>query len=257
MSSENQSSEGNSSEILSSSEKLNVAFKFDPTREIVTLKVAMGAPDTSMKTTPFGQMAEEAGIDISSKTEVVGFVEGIIKNKQIDMDSKIAKFEAEWRPHEERVQTVFSKMFSTPGTDQLKWSPGNMTAYLTLAQRCPYNTNEKYYFLSIGSKSPIEISLHEIMHFYSHQLLQPKFVKAGIPEKHQDFKEALTVLLNEKFGDIMEYDDAGYPQHQKLRSWIKEQYSAGQSVVEITDEYISNTDLRESLMPGYTGMNSK
>ena len=39
-------------------------------------------------------------------------------------------------------------------------------------------------------------------------------------EKTGDLKEALTVLLNTEFNDILEKKDEGYPDHQKLREYI-------------------------------------
>jgi hypothetical protein len=43
-------------------------------------------------------------------------------------------------------------------------------------------------------------------------------------EKTADLKESLTVLLNLEFGNLFLAKDRGYPLHQKLRSFIEEEW---------------------------------
>src|SRR5690606_4849438 len=135
---------------------------------------------------------------------------------------------------ENKATEVFEESFET------NWNPGTITGYLTLSERCPYNIQKKYFFISATNDllTPIATSLHEIQHFYSHHILQPLFEKSNSIEKFNDFKEALTVVLNNQFELVLEKKDAGYSQHQKLRKWIFENYLQNKSILEICKDYI-------------------
>ena len=87
----------------------------------------------------------------------------------------------------------------------------------------------------------IQVSLHELLHFYTHQLIEPLFVKARVRERHNDFKEALTALLNLEFADLLDQPDRGYPQHQPLREAISAKWQAGKKVYDIAREHIQDS----------------
>jgi hypothetical protein len=64
--------------------------------------------------------------------------------------------------------------------------------------------------------------MHELWHFYTwHKFGESEQKRIGI-KKYNDIKEALTVLLNTECKDLFPegVEDAGYPQHQEMRSEI-------------------------------------
>jgi hypothetical protein len=60
--------------------------------------------------------------------------------------------------------------------------------------------------------------MHELWHFYTWYKFGKQIMKNKGPQKYNDAKEALTVLLNSECADLMDGEiDLGYPQHQQLR----------------------------------------
>lgn len=214
---------------------MNIRFQYDPTKELDTLKVALGGTNNPSPTR-FGLEAQDAGINFQDTDEVVAFVEGKLERDNIDIKDLCEQFATAWSPYKETAPQIFSQTFQTD------WDPGEVTAYLTLAQRCPYNVRDRYYFVSATTDilKPVATSLHELQHFYSHAVLEPMFVAAGVPEKFNDFREALTVTLNYQFAGALEAEDKGYPQHKELRDWILKEFKADKSVKSICEEHIRN-----------------
>ena len=198
---------------------MDIHFKYDPVKEIETLKVALGGSNNPSPTR-FGLEAQELNINFNYKNEVVAFVQSKLERQDIDIHNLCEQFSTAWSPYKQTASQTFSKTFET------NWDPGEVTAYLTLGQRCPYNFEGQYYFISATSRllKPLATSLHELQHFYSHAILKPLFESDGVLEKFNDFKEALTVILNIQFTEALETEDKGYPQHKELREWILKEF---------------------------------
>ena len=99
----------------------------------------------------------------------------------------------------------------------------NFTAYLTTCKRCPYDEKENSFMTNMweSSISAILTSAHEISHLQFHKYYWNQCEKElGSWKKTNDLKEALTVLLNKKFKDLILAEDKGYPAHHKLREHI-------------------------------------
>lgn len=95
-----------------------------------------------------------------------------------------------------------------------------ITAFLTIAGRFPYNIRGKYFFVSMKSTDANLIAMHELWHFYTYRKFESAIDKIGY-EKFNDLKESLTVLLNIECPDLMKGEiDNGYTQHQQLRKTI-------------------------------------
>lgn len=212
---------------------MHIKFQYDPIKELDTLRVALGG-NNNPSPTRFGLEAQEAGVNFQNTEEAVAFIERKLERDNIDIEDLCEQFDTAWRPYEETAQSIFSQTFDTD------WDPGEVTAYLTLAQRCPYNVRDRYYFVSATTEilKPVATSLHELQHFYSHAVLEPLFVDAGIHEKFNDFKEALTVILNYQFNASLEAKDNGYPQHRELREWVLKEFMKNRSVRSICKEYM-------------------
>jgi len=104
-----------------------------------------------------------------------------------------------------------------------KFSFDEVTVYLTTIQRCPYNYGEKWFMISFLEHplSAVKIICHELMHFHFIDNNWNNIEKEIGKEKTDNLKEALTVLLNLEFKDLLFFEDRGYEEHKKLREFIK------------------------------------
>jgi hypothetical protein len=95
-------------------------------------------------------------------------------------------------------------------------------AELSINNRSPYNIQDNYFFCSFPRKSGKPIAMHELWHFYTWKKFGEEESEGKLGrKKYNDIKEALTVLLNVIFPDILDDEvDNGYSQHRDLRQRI-------------------------------------
>ena len=208
---------------------MNVTFRYAPEMEQICLKHGLGGTQSSVLTA-FAQEALDAQVDFDDVNSVVMFVTNKISRETISPELIAAEYTQKWRRVETEMATRLNALFSG------HYDAGNVTAYLTLGTRCPYNTLEHYYFVSMAKNCPIRTSIHELLHFYTHALIEPQI---SSPQKFNDFKEALTVLLNVEFADLIEEPDLGYPQHAELRKWIAETWQSGDTIENLATFYLT------------------
>jgi len=98
---------------------------------------------------------------------------------------------------------------------------------------CPYRYEGKdsktfgLYFATyvLDQDCQIKVFCHEVMHLFFHFYFFDYCLKKGLTEEQaMDLKEAVTVLLNYEFEDIIEKEDSGYPDHKSLRHLISEEW---------------------------------
>ena len=152
------------------------------------------------------------------------FLEEKIKTDGVDFGEKIKVIETEWRPLEtaffSRCEEMFDMSLPTP-----------ITGYVSLNSRCTYNWKDNYFFLSFYSKNSILTVMHELLHFYTHRKFEDLVLDK---QKFNEIKEALTVLLNFDFKDLMgEQVDKGYEQHLATREKILQLRKEGKTIAEI------------------------
>lgn len=92
------------------------------------------------------------------------------------------------------------------------------TCYFTTIGKCPYRPKENWFMASIfNSLERVMTTIaHELFHLQFHHYFEDKIPK----EKFQNIKEALTVLLNVEFKDILTKEDKGYEKNKDLREFI-------------------------------------
>lgn len=102
----------------------------------------------------------------------------------------------------------------------------NFKCIFTTIGRCPYNIKENSFMVNIfwDHQRILTSIAHEIMHLHFHHYYEINLKKQISKEQFSNIKESLTVLLNIEFGDILKYEDKGYPNHEKLRDFIKSSY---------------------------------
>ena len=100
----------------------------------------------------------------------------------------------------------------------------NFTAYITTIGRCPYDSKNNSFMLSIRRPllQCLRTSGHELMHLqFSHYFWNEIATQIG-NAKTNNLNESLTVLLNPEFRDLWMVEDIGYPAHKELRNFISE-----------------------------------
>ena len=209
---------------------MRVTFKYDSMMEQQPLRSGMGGNNNSAKT-KLALRAISDGVDFLDRQAIATWATKIAVDDKLDLAKDITRLTKAWQAVESEIGPRLAKMFNTD------WDPGDVTAYLTLSGRCPYNPPVRFW-IYYATTSPISLSLHELQHFYAHELIEPLFKQAGKAVAFNDFKESLTVLLNTEFKDIMESADKGYPQHQALRQEIAAQYKAGRSIEAIAKAHL-------------------
>lgn len=205
---------------------MKLTFVYDPAQEVIPLKAGFSSVNNTRRT-EFARRAEQTGIDPADAASVAKLSRTMLIEQSIDPQIVVSEYQSKWDSIQQQVIPKLMEMFATD------WEPGEVTAYLTVSGRCPYNFPKRFFFVSAFKQTPIATSLHELQHFYAHELLEPLFVAAGKAERFNDFKESLTVLLNERFSDILEKPDAGYEQHEESRKSIVDLCQQGKSLIEI------------------------
>ena len=114
------------------------------------------------------------------------------------------------------------------------------TCYITTIKRCPYNYKDYSFMVSLFFSLPQGLATigHEIIHIQFHHTYWEKVEKEVGKKKTADLKEALTVLLNLEFNDLWFSIDCGYPQHEKLRKFIKEEWKVDKDFEILMDKCI-------------------
>ncbi len=125
-----------------------------------------------------------------------------------------------------------------------KFPAQKIMAFLTTTSRCPYNpdlSDTPHFFMNFfaGIPNAMKTCGHELMHIHFHNTDWAYVEKEIGNEKTKDLKEALTVLLNLEFKDLLIVYDEGYPKHRELREFIEKQWKKEKNFKKLLDECIS------------------
>ena len=190
---------------------MNLNFTYDLDKEFDNIQRGVGKYNPNHQPKLLIEILE-ASINVQEKEKVLHFLNLKIKNEHLDTELAAKILQLQWDNIEEEVTKRFDTVFNTRDPFE------NITAYLTLNSRCAYNTQLQYFFVSIYGAQPIGIVIHVLLHFYTHRFIEPLFVHEDKPSAFGDFKEALTVLINQIFLDLVEGKDEGYQQQHELRN---------------------------------------
>lgn len=193
--------------------KLN--FKYNKEKDIwCLLNKGKSSNNSSQATKVYEELVEKYGENPDEKTSV--FIDEYIEKNNIDIKKFIHNSEKEFYIIFNEFQKIAEKVFKTSLDDEI-------LVYLTVNNRCPYNIQEKWFFISLSSKNSTATVMHELWHFYTWKKFESEEEKIG-KEKYNNIKESLTVLLNVECNHLFSanYEDNGYPQHQELRIKILE-----------------------------------
>ncbi|HNZ52331.1 MAG: hypothetical protein BWY36_00661 [Candidatus Diapherotrites archaeon ADurb.Bin253] len=137
---------------------------------------------------------------------------GLIENFIESLQKSWEKIEKEFF---RRIETITGKNFN-----------GDVSCFITTIGTCPYNPKERWFMSSLLynlPKSVVSIG-HELLHIHFHDYYFEDIEKQIGTEKTHDLREALTVLLNLEFKDLLIGFDEGYEQHRELREFIIQEW---------------------------------
>lgn len=156
------------------------------------------------------------------------FVDKYISENNINIPKSLETYQEDWRTvsseYKKRAESIFHVSL-----------PDNITAFLTINNRCPYSIEENNFFVSLQNESVRRTVMHELWHFYTWYRFGDDQVKKIGAQKYNDLKEALTVLLNIECNDLLPsmVQDIGYPQHQGIREGIMEFWKNNRDIKEL------------------------
>jgi hypothetical protein len=205
---------------------MEVEYKYDRSRDIrCLLTKGKGSYNSSHATKAYEQLVAFKGEE-PTENDTDEFIEKYLLDNSIDTETWSQKYQKEWSEvsteYQKRAEAIFGVTL-----------PANVTGFLTINERCPYMIKDNFFYISVPTASANRIALHELWHFYTWYGLGEKEQDRLGKEKYNEFKESLTVLLNIECADLLGEGvvDAGYPQHQEIRS-------------EITDFWMKSKDIK-------------
>lgn len=180
------------------------------------------------------EMADN-NLNFNDKKVFSDFIQKKTLSLSLNPTKKISEIEKSWKKIEIESVKRMDKLFGQSLNH-------NITVYLTINSRCGYNIEQHYFFVNCFSKNTNLIILHELLHFYTYQNILPMFKEKNLNrEQFNDFKEALTVLLNSNFSDLLEGDiDQGYEKQQDLRKYIKINWLKFSNVIDFSKFVLKN-----------------
>jgi len=152
--------------------------------------------------------------------------------KDIEKDMNVA-----WR----KIEKKYFKRLENLTNQKIAFTKS--LAYLTSTTRCPYKPHWRppAFYVKIFSsiQDAMQTTGHELMHIHLHNIDWWKRVEKKIGyNKTDDLKEALTELLNSDFRDLWKIRDKGYPNHVKLRKFIRQEWKKEKNFDKLTDNCI-------------------
>lgn len=212
--------------------KLN--FKYDKEKDIWCLiNKGPSSINSPFPTGVYKKFLEQFG-DNPNKENISSFINSYLKENNYNVSKFLEKYQKDFSLISEEFYKIAEKIF------ELSLKDKEITSYLTINNRCPYNIQENWFFTSINKLSPIRSIMHELWHFYTWYKFGDREQQIGI-NKYNDIKESLTVLLNIECKSLLPEGttDNGYPQHQELRKKIIKLWQEKPDINYIWDKIIN------------------
>lgn len=197
---------------------MRLSFVYERDKDVsCLLNKGKGSINSSNPTRVYKQLVDQYG-EHPTIESTVKFIENYLSANSVDVTQYIHEYQKEW----DHVETEFQKRAQAIFNVALP----DVTAYLTVNNRNPYNINESYFYITLPTKTATKTIMHELWHFYTWYGLGAGEEERVGKQKYNDLKEALTVLLNIECKDLLPdgFRDEGYPQHQNLREKITEMW---------------------------------
>lgn len=214
---------------------MKIHFRYNLEMEWDNFQRGMHSKNHSGKLFPLAQEIKDNQLDFNDKKVVLNFIKNKTALLNLNPTEKISKIKKDW----EKIETESTKRMKTLFDTSLNH---DITVYLTISSRCGYNIDQHYFFVNMFLKNTNLIMLHELLHFYTYQTILPMFKKQKLNhDKFNDYKEALTFLLNTNFNDLLDGTlDNGYEKQRDLRIYLEEKWSKFDNVIDFSKFIIEN-----------------
>lgn len=205
--------------------KLN--FKYDREKDVwCLLNKGPSSNNSSNSTKIYKELVSKMG-ENPTKEDVSKFIDGYLKNKNYNVKEYIESYQKQSDSIIDEFTKIAERVFGISLSV-------NIIAYLTVNSRCPYNIENRYFYVTILNKpefNPNPVIFHELWHFYTWHKFGSEKEKLG-DKKYNELKEALTVLLNIECKELIPrgFVDVGYPQHKELRNKILKLWEKDQDI---------------------------
>ena len=195
-------------------------FRYNTQSDIWCLmNYGKSSTNSAHPTAVYKEMADAVTTEIDkeiTEEKCRNFISNYLSRNNIDMNKVAKKYNAEWKKVAEIFEERANQFF------RVSLSQG-IDVELSINNRSPYNVPDGFFFCAVPTRSSNLTCMHELWHFYLWEKYGLEWETKLGKQKYNNIKEALTVLLNEIFQDILDdKKDSGYPQHSELRKEILE-----------------------------------
>ena len=150
-----------------------------------------------------------------SKKQVFSFLMPYLKDlyRREKINQKLVSIQ---KVFDKKQQEIFNRMEKVTGKTIYR---KDFTCYLTTFPRAAYDYECGYVWLPIiwPKQTYIRTFIHELLHFQTYAYYEKQCLKKLTKKEFENLKEALTVILNEEFLNLIIWQDKGYKSHEHLR----------------------------------------
>ncbi len=208
-----------------------VEFKYDLEKDIENFFSVAKYSKANSNSTIKNRYQLKYGFELTSDN-LKSFISEEIKEQQLDLDLIAKQYQNNWNLINDEFFSRCDKLFSYV-------LPGNkVSAYLTVCDRCGYNIENNYFFVSVHSNKPKLTTIHELWHFYTWYAFADKLQFLD-KDNYYIVKESLTVIINHEFKDWLDGSDVGQAAHQPWRREIEEIWLKEKNLPEVIN-YLKN-----------------
>lgn len=210
---------------------MKVNFKYDKEKDVwCLLNYGRSSMNSKTITKVYQKIIDKFGENISPDA-ISDFISDYLKESNLNIEKFILEYQMGWDNISEKFKTKAEEIFNVK-------LDSDITAYLSINNRSPYNIPENYFFVSVPAYMRKTV-MHELWHFYTWYKFGIVWEEKLGKQKYNDLKEALTVLLNIEFKDFLnEVEDVGYPQHKELRNKILEIWNEDKNIEKLWEKII-------------------
>jgi hypothetical protein len=216
---------------------MKITFKYDLEKDVwCLLNKGKSSMNSQNPTKQYQQLRALHGEDPSSEA-ASSFIDTYFSEKNIDVKKYIDSYQNDWNSVAEEYTKRAEQIFGVS-------LPQDVIAYLTINSRCPYSLEENYFFVTVPTYPYIarKTVMHELWHFYTWYAFGIEQEEKLGKEKYNEIKEALTVLLNIEYADLLPegITDTGYSQHAELRNKILSLWAQEKDIHKLWDVLVSD-----------------
>lgn len=147
------------------------------------------------------------------KNSIISMLRRRYSKDREEIKEKLRNFEKAWK----KIEAKYFKKLER--ITQHKIYAEEFICYITTIGRCPYRPKENWFMVNLFSKpeKAVLTCAHELMHLQFHYYFERKLREKISYEKFHDLKEALTILLNLEFSDILKEKDPGLSSSPRIK----------------------------------------